>query len=99
VTGTGVQTLEVPAEAKSINNSISTRPALICFSHLRWDFVWQRPHHLLSRAARSYDVTYVEEPVFCEGPVGMVVRDTLSGVRVARLKVPPGTAPTVIATT
>lgn len=40
------------------------RPELICFSHLRWDFVWQRPQHLLSRAARTYRVFYVEEPVF-----------------------------------
>ena len=26
---------------------------LVCFSHLRWDFVYQRPQHLLSRAART----------------------------------------------
>jgi glycosyltransferase involved in cell wall biosynthesis len=35
---------------------------LICFSHLRWGFVYQRPQHLLTRAARSYDVLFVEEP-------------------------------------
>lgn len=35
---------------------------LVCFSHLRWDFVWQRPHHLLSRFAQSMPVYYVEEP-------------------------------------
>ena len=29
-------------------------PLLVCFSHLRWDFVWQRPQHLLSRAAKHY---------------------------------------------
>ena len=23
---------------------------LVCFSHLRWDFVWQRPQHLLEKA-------------------------------------------------
>jgi glycosyltransferase involved in cell wall biosynthesis len=39
-------------------------PLLVCFSHLRWDFVWQRPQHLLSRAARQYRVLFVEEPVF-----------------------------------
>ena len=32
----------------------SARPALICFSHLRWDFVWQRPQHLMSRFAESH---------------------------------------------
>src|SRR5688572_6420705 len=36
---------------------------LICFSHLRWDFVFQRPQHLMSRFARSYQVIYWEEPV------------------------------------
>lgn len=43
------------------------RPQLVCFSHLRWDFVYQRPQHLLSRAARDHDVFYVEEPIFEEG--------------------------------
>ncbi|HEY9489459.1 MAG TPA: glycosyltransferase family 1 protein [Chryseosolibacter sp.] len=37
---------------------------LICFSHLRWDFVYQRPQHLLSRFAQNFKVYYVEEPVF-----------------------------------
>jgi glycosyltransferase involved in cell wall biosynthesis len=45
----------------------STTPLLVCFSHLRWDFVWQRPQHLLSRAARHYAVLVVEEPVFRPG--------------------------------
>jgi hypothetical protein len=39
-------------------------PVLVCFSHLRWDFVWQRPQHLLSRAAKHYRVIVVEEPVY-----------------------------------
>ncbi|MEP6616334.1 MAG: glycosyltransferase family 1 protein [Ginsengibacter sp.] len=37
---------------------------LICFSHLRWNFVYQRPQHLLARFAKKYKVFYVEEPVF-----------------------------------
>lgn len=36
---------------------------LIVFSHLRWDFVFQRPQHLLSRLAREYRVLFIEEPV------------------------------------
>jgi UDP-galactopyranose mutase len=39
-------------------------PPLICFSHLRWDFVWQRPQQLLSRFARNRKVFFVEEPLF-----------------------------------
>ncbi len=37
---------------------------IVCFSHLRWDFVFQRPQHLLTRAARSGRVFYFEEPLF-----------------------------------
>jgi glycosyltransferase involved in cell wall biosynthesis len=36
---------------------------LICFSHLRWNFVFQRPQHLMSRFAREMNVIYWEEPV------------------------------------
>ena len=44
--------------------AIDDRPELVCFSHLRWDFVYQRPQHLLSRAARSHRVFFIEEPIF-----------------------------------
>lgn len=39
-------------------------PDLVCLSHLRWNFVYQRPQHLLGRCARSRRVFFVEEPVF-----------------------------------
>jgi len=43
----------------------STIPGnLICLSHLRWDFVYQRPQHLLTRFAKQADVYFYEEPVF-----------------------------------
>jgi glycosyltransferase involved in cell wall biosynthesis len=38
-------------------------PHLVVFSHLRWNFVFRRPQHLLSRLARHYHVVFVEEPV------------------------------------
>ncbi len=37
---------------------------LLCFSHLRWHFVTQRPQHLLTRCARDRRVFYWEEPFF-----------------------------------
>ena len=37
---------------------------VICFSHLRWNFVYQRPQHLLSRLAAHGRVFYIEEPIF-----------------------------------
>jgi len=37
---------------------------ILCFSHLRWDFVFQRPQHLMSRFAIETNVFVLEEPVF-----------------------------------
>jgi glycosyltransferase involved in cell wall biosynthesis len=39
---------------------------IICFSHLRWNFVYQRPQHLFTRFAKHYTVYFVEEPVLHE---------------------------------
>lgn len=35
---------------------------LLCFSHLSWNFVYQRPQHLLTRFSKHYQVFYFEEP-------------------------------------
>jgi Glycosyl transferases group 1 len=37
---------------------------IVAFSHLRWNFVYQRPQHLLSRLAATHRVIFVEEPEF-----------------------------------
>ena len=42
--------------------SPSLAPDIICLSHMRWDFVFQRPHHLMSHAAEHGRVFFVEEP-------------------------------------
>ena len=36
---------------------------LVVFSHLRWDFVFQRPQHIFSRLASRHRVLFIEEPV------------------------------------
>ncbi len=38
--------------------------SIIVMSHLRWNFVFQRPQHLLSRLAEHYKILFFEEPVF-----------------------------------
>jgi UDP-galactopyranose mutase len=44
--------------------------SIVAFSHLRWNFVYQRPQHLLSRLAATRPVFFVEEPELDrEGPV------------------------------
>ena len=40
--------------------------AIIVHSHLRWDFVWQRPQQLLSRIACRNPVLFIEEPVLLD---------------------------------
>ncbi|MBA3239481.1 MAG: glycosyltransferase [Parachlamydiaceae bacterium] len=35
---------------------------MIVFCHLRWDFVYQRPQHIISRMAKQYKVLFIEEP-------------------------------------
>ncbi len=47
----------------------ATLPPLICFSHLRWDFVTQRPQHLMKRFAAERRVFFWEEPIGCDHPL------------------------------
>src|SRR5947199_6917742 len=63
---------------------------VVCVSHLRWDFVFQRPHHLLSRAAKEGRVLYVEEPILDEGEPRMTVSTDASGVMIAVPRLPRG---------
>jgi UDP-galactopyranose mutase len=67
---------------------------IVCLSHLRWKFVYQRPQHLLSRAAQSYRVVYIEEPLFrndCEPCLEM--SSDPSGVTVVTPVLPHGQSP------
>ncbi|PAP76190.1 glycosyltransferase [Rubrivirga marina] len=57
---------------------------LVVFSHLRWDFVTQRPQHVLSRLAASRPVLVVEEPVFDGGPARWERHAPAPGVTVLR---------------
>ena len=64
------------------------RNDLVCFSHLRWDLVFQRPQHLLTRAARGRRVLYWEEPAWAEsGEPHLAVRDE-AGVRIVQPRLP-----------
>ena len=68
--------------------------SLICLSHLRWNFVWQRPQHLLSRAAADYDTFFIEEPVFEPGAgPALQWRRESCGVNVGVPFLPEGCAP------
>jgi UDP-galactopyranose mutase len=63
---------------------------LVCFSHLRWNFVYQRPQHLMSRCARERRVFFVEELERSDGPAHMKMEKDPSGVTVVKSFVPFG---------
>lgn len=66
-----------------------TEANLVVFSHLRWDFVHQRPQHLLGRMAAEQRVLFVEEPVHAaEAQPSWELSRPTPGVLVARLRTP-----------
>ena len=63
----------------------SGSPTLLCLSHLRWNFVFQRPQHLMSRFAQTHRVLFWEEPIYVDGlaePRVSVTKDAATGVTV-----------------
>ncbi|GAA3998652.1 glycosyltransferase family 1 protein [Deinococcus rubellus] len=60
-----------------------TNAALICLSHLRWDFVFQRPQHLMIQAALTRRVYYVELPMFGDWDDHLDIRTVGGSVQVA----------------
>jgi glycosyltransferase involved in cell wall biosynthesis len=66
---------------------------LVCFSHLRWDFVYQRPQHLLNRFADHRRVFVIEEPIFDEPIPRLDVSVRENGVRVVVPHLPQGSTP------
>jgi glycosyltransferase involved in cell wall biosynthesis len=61
----------------------SKLPDVICYSHLRWNFVFQRPQHLLTRCARESRRLYIfEEPIYDDDAVPRLDITDSRGVRV-----------------
>src|SRR5690349_21465257 len=68
---------------------MSAKPDLVVFSHLRWDFVFQRPQHLLSRFAADRQVLFIEEPIYrADIDPSWELQRPMSHVLVARLHTP-----------
>lgn len=61
---------------------------LVCLSHLRWSFVFQRPQHLMSRFARERRVFFVEEPLLDAAAPRLEVARSSQGVWVATPHLP-----------
>jgi UDP-galactopyranose mutase len=67
----------------------ASTPDLVCLSHLRWDFVYQRPQHLLTRCAEGRRVFFFEEPVHDGGPLRLEIKER-GRVRVVVPHLPEG---------
>jgi len=59
-------------------------PTLIVFCHLRWDFVFQRPQHLMTRLAEHYNILFVEEPMHTEGVARLEKTEVAPNITVCR---------------
>ena len=67
---------------------------IVCLSHLRWDFVYQRPNHLMARAARAHRVFFVEEPEQ-RGQGTRIEARSVDGVTVVKPLLPDGASETL----
>lgn len=68
-------------------------PTLLVLSHLRWNFVYQRPQHLMSRFTKNFNVLFLEEPLFSgEAQPWLEARPEEKGVQVLVPRLPDGCA-------
>ena len=80
----------IPVSSYNPVQTAHSHPDLICFSHLRWDFVYQRPQHLLKRCAATRRVFFVEEPVFDNGSMHLDVRECEASIKIIVPHLPEG---------
>jgi glycosyltransferase involved in cell wall biosynthesis len=57
---------DLPKEDSITGSQAAGGRVVLCFSHLRWSFVYQRPQHLMTRMQRHFPVLFFEEPIFEE---------------------------------
>ena len=69
-------------------NSSDPMKKLYIFSHLRWDFVFQRPQHLLTRLAKHYQIYFIEEPTFAPPPASLSLTHPAPNVTVIKPHTP-----------
>tara|TARA_R110002020_G_scaffold85914_1_gene211597 strand:+ start:23831 stop:24952 length:1122 start_codon:yes stop_codon:yes gene_type:complete len=60
---------------------------IIVFSHLRWNFVYQRPQHILSRLSRYYNIIVIEEPIAIDGNGNYELENISTSLTIVRPKV------------
>ena len=63
---------------------------ILCFCHLRWNFVYQRPQHLLGRFAKQSRVFVIEEPIFDSNAAYLDITLNKENIWTLVPRLPPG---------
>ncbi len=69
---------------------------LLVFSHLRWEWVFQRPQHLMLRAARDRRVFFFEEPMYGAVAPSLCHRHVAPNVTIVTPHLPDGMTPDAV---
>jgi len=64
---------------------------IICYSHLRWNFVYQRPQHLFGRFVKQFRVFFIEESLYDTGKPYLDNSLSREGVWIVVPHLQPGT--------
>lgn len=81
----GAERRPVPVGAGALDSA-----DLVVLSHLRWDWVWQRPQHLISRLGRGRTTWFVEEPRLGSGTRSVLRTEATGPVTRVWLELPAG---------
>jgi protoporphyrinogen oxidase/glycosyltransferase involved in cell wall biosynthesis len=71
-----------------ISEARQSMKTLYVFSHLRWDFVFQRPQHLLTRLAEYYKIVFIEVPLYAADPPALLRHSPAPNVTVIQPQTP-----------
>lgn len=82
-------TVVEPLIPEQVTAQARAKPLLVCFSHLRWDFVFQRPQHLMTRLAEHFRILFWEEPRHADSAPALTLKICAkSGITVVTPRMP-----------
>ena len=69
-------------DVSTVGTAALARPStsIVVHSHLRWDFVWQRPQQIFSRLAATRPILFIEEPLASDGASRIELTEPMSNV-------------------
>jgi glycosyltransferase involved in cell wall biosynthesis len=71
----------VPFKSPSFASRDSAkRLPIVVHSHLRWDFVWQRPQQILARLSPHHRIAFIEEPLYDGADITLAIIEPMPNV-------------------